>query len=223
GSDTSSKRAAPADVLRGFLGALGVPPAQVPAALEGLAALYRGRIADRRLLVVLDNASDVAQMRPLLPASPRCLVLVTSRRELSALTASEGARLVSLDVLTEPEALELLSARLGPERTAPEPDGVSGLAGLCAGLPLALSVVVARAAAQPRLSLAALSAELAEVAGRLDALDAGDPTANVRTVLSLSYRHLSESSALLFRLLGLHPGPDITAPAAARLAAAPLP
>ena len=223
GFDTSGKPADPADVLRGFLDALGVHPAQLPADLEGLAALYRGRTADRRLLVVLDNASDVAQVRPLLPASPRCLVLVTSRRELSALAASEGARLVSLDVLTEPEALELLSARLGPERTARERDAVSDLARLCAGLPLALSVVVARAAAQPRLSLAALSAELAEVAGRLDALDAGDPTVNVRTVLSLSYQHLSESSALLFRLLGLHPGPDITAPAAASLAAVTLP
>src|SRR6185437_11639119 len=163
------------------------------------------------------------QVRPLLPASPRCLVLVTSRRELSALAASEGARLVGLDVLTETEALELLSARLGPERTARERDAVGDLARLCAGLPLALSVVVARAAAQPRLSLAALSAELAEVAGRLDALDAGDPTVNVRTVLSLSYQHLSESSALMFRLLGLHPGPDITAPAAASLAAVTLP
>jgi transcriptional regulator with XRE-family HTH domain/tetratricopeptide (TPR) repeat protein len=223
GFDTSGKPADPADVLRGFLDALGVHPAQLPADLEGLAALYRGRIADKRLLVVLDNASDVAQVRPLLPASPRCLVLVTSRRELSALAASEGARLVSLDVLTEPEALELLAARLGPDRAARERDAVGDLARLCAGLPLALSVVVARAAAQPRLSLAALSAELAEVAGRLDALDAGDPTVNVRTVLSLSYRHLSEPSALLFRLLGLHPGPDITAPAAASLAGVSLP
>jgi tetratricopeptide (TPR) repeat protein len=223
GFDTSGKPADPADVLRGFLDALGVHPAQLPSDLEALAALYRGRIADRRLLVVLDNASDVAQVRPLLPASPRCLVLVTSRREMSALAASEGARLVSLDVLTEPEALELLSARLGPDRTARERDAVGDLARLCAGLPLALSVVVARAAAQPRLSLAALSAELAEVADRLDALDAGDPTVNVRTVLSLSYRHLSEPSAMMFRLLGVHPGPDITAPAAASLAGVTLP
>src|SRR4051794_7638130 len=120
GFDPADKPADPADVLRGFLDALGVHPAQLPADLEGLAALYRGRTADRRLLVVVDNASDVAQVRPLLTASPRCLVLLTSRRELSALAASEGARLVGLDVLTEPEALELLSARLGPERTARE-------------------------------------------------------------------------------------------------------
>jgi transcriptional regulator with XRE-family HTH domain/tetratricopeptide (TPR) repeat protein len=219
GFDMSSSPADPADVLRGFLDALGMHPAQLPSDLEGLAALFRGRVADRRLLVVLDNASDVAQVRPLLPASPRSMVIVTSRRELTALAASEGARLISLDVLSEDEATELLAARLGPDRTAREPQAVRDLALLCARLPLALSVVVARAAARPRLSLAALTAELADLASRLDALDAGDPTANVRTVISLSYRHLSDGAARLFRLLGLHPGPDITAPAAASLAA----
>ncbi len=222
GFDMSSSPADPADVLRGFLDALGVHPAQLPADLEGLAALYRGRVADKRLLVVLDNASDVAQVRPLLPASPRSLVVVTSRRELTALAASEGARLLSLDVLTGPEAEELLTARLGPDRAAREPDAIRDLALLCARLPLALSVVVARAAAQPRLPVSALTAELAELAGRLDALDAGDPTANVRTVISLSYQHLSDGAARMFRLLGLHPGPDITTPAAASLAAATL-
>jgi tetratricopeptide (TPR) repeat protein/transcriptional regulator with XRE-family HTH domain len=222
GFDMSSSPADPADVLRGFLDALGVHPAQLPPDLEGLAALYRGRVADNRLLVVLDNASDVSQVRPLLPASPRSLVVVTSRRELTALAASEGARLLSLDVLTGPEAEELLTARLGPDRAAREPHAVRDLALLCARLPLALSVVVARAAAQPRLPVSALTAELAELAGRLDALDAGDPTANVRTVISLSYQHLSDGAARMFRLLGLHPGPDITAPAAASLAAATL-
>ncbi|HEX3966186.1 MAG TPA: tetratricopeptide repeat protein [Trebonia sp.] len=222
GFDMSSSPADPADVLRGFLDALGVHPAQLPSDLEGLAALYRGRVTDKRLLVVLDNASDVAQVRPLLPASPRSLVVVTSRRELTALAASEGARLLSLDVLTGPEAEELLTARLGPDRAAREPHAIRDLALLCARLPLALSVVVARAAAQPRLPVSALTAELAELAGRLDALDAGDPTANVRTVISLSYQHLSDGAARMFRLLGLHPGPDITAPAAASLAAATL-
>ena len=222
GFDVSSSPADPADVLRGFLDALGVHPSQFPSDLEGLAALYRGRVADKRLLVVLDNASDVAQVRPLLPASPRSLVVVTSRRELTALAASEGARLLRLDVLTGPEAEELLTARLGPDRAAREPHAVRELAQLCARLPLALSVVVARAAAQPRLPVSALTAELAELAGRLDALDAGDPTANVRTVISLSYQHLSDGAARMFRLLGLHPGPDITAPAAASLAAATL-
>jgi transcriptional regulator with XRE-family HTH domain len=219
GFDSASTPTDPADILRGFLDALGVHPAQHPADLEGLAALYRGKVTDRRMLIVLDNASDVAQVRPLLPASPMILVIVTSRCELTALAAGEGARILSLDVLTEPEASDLLTARLGPDRIAKEPEAVRDLARLCARLPLALSVVVARAAAQPRLPLIALTAELTEIQTRLDALDAGDPTANVRTVISLSDQHLSEPAARMFRLLGLHPGPDITAPAAASLAA----
>jgi tetratricopeptide (TPR) repeat protein/transcriptional regulator with XRE-family HTH domain len=214
----NSKAADPADVLRGFLGALGVHPERLPAGVEGLAALYRSVLAGRRMLVMLDNAADVAQVRPLLPASPECLVIVTSRRELAALAAGEGARLLQLDVLSEQEANELLVTRLGKERAAEEPWAVTQLATLCARLPLALSVVVARAAAAPRLPLSSLAAELTELGGRLDALDAGDPAANVRTVLSLSYRHLPETAARMFRLLGLHPGPDISAAAAASLA-----
>jgi tetratricopeptide (TPR) repeat protein len=208
----------PADVLRGFLDAFGVHPERLPHDTESLAALFRSVLADRKVLVLLDNAADVAQVRPLLPASPGCLVIVTSRRELSALAAREGAVLVQLDVLSAAEANELLIARLGAARAAAEPWAVTELATLCARLPLALSVIVARAAASPRLPLAALAAELTELGGRLDALDVGDPAANVRTVLSLSYRHLPEASARMFRLLGLHPGPDISAAAAASLA-----
>jgi tetratricopeptide (TPR) repeat protein/DNA-binding XRE family transcriptional regulator len=211
----------PADVLRGFLDAFGVHPERIPQDTESLAALYRSVLAGRRMLVLLDNAADVAQVRPLLPASPECLVIVTSRRELSALAAREGALLVQLDVLSALEANELLVARLGAERAAAEPWAVTELASLCARLPLALSVIVARAAAAPRLPLAALAAELTELGGRLDALDVGDPAANVRTVLSLSYRHLPDPAARMFRLLGLHPGPDISAAAAASLAGLP--
>src|ERR1700761_9203856 len=211
----------PGDVLRGFLDALGVHPERLPADVEGLAALYRSVLAGRRMLVLLDNAADVAQVRPLLPASPECLVIVTSRRELAALAAGEGARLLQLDVLSEQEASELLVTRLGKERAAEEPWAVTQLATLCARLPLALSVVVARAAAAPKLPLSSLAAELTDL-GRLDALDAGDPAANVRTVLSLSYRHLPETAARMFRLLGLHPGPDISAAAAASLAGVPV-
>ena len=211
----------PADVLRGFLDAFGVHPERIPHDTESLAALYRSVLAGRRMLVLLDNAADVAQVRPLLPASPECLVIVTSRRELSALAAREGALLVQLDVLSAQEANELLVARLGAERAAAEPWAVTELATLCARLPLALSVIVARAAAAPRLPLTALAAELTELGGRLDALDVGDPAANVRTVLSLSYRHLPDPAARMFRLLGLHPGPDISAAAAASLAGLP--
>ncbi len=218
GFDPSGHPAEPADVLRGFLDALGVHPERNPADTEGLAALYRSLLADRKILVLLDNAADVAQVRPLLPASPECLVIVTSRREMSALAVREGARLLTLDVLSETEANELLTKRLGTDRARAEPAAITELATLCARLPLALSVIVARAAAQPHLPLAALAAELTEIQGRLDALDVGDPAANVRTVLSLSYRHLPEAAARMFRLLGLHPGPDISAPAAASLA-----
>ncbi|MGH3262493.1 MAG: helix-turn-helix domain-containing protein, partial [Trebonia sp.] len=176
GFDAGSGRPAdPGDVLRGFLDALGVHPERLPADIEGLAALYRSVLAGRRLLVLLDNAADVGQVRPLLPASPECLVIVTSRRELAALAAREGARLLQLDVLSEQEANELLVTRLGKERAADEPWAVTELATLCARLPLALSVVVARAAAAPRSPLSSLAAELTELGGRLDALDAGDP------------------------------------------------
>jgi tetratricopeptide (TPR) repeat protein/transcriptional regulator with XRE-family HTH domain len=222
GFDPAGSPAEPADVLRGFIDALQVHPERFPATTEGLAALYRSLLADRTMLVLLDNAADVAQVRPLLPASPRCLVIVTSRRELSALAAAEGARLLSLDVLPEREAIELLAARLGTDRADAEPDAITQLATLCARLPLALSVIVARAAAAPNLPLAALVTELTELQGRLDALDAGDPAANVRTVFSLSYRHLPEAAARMFRLLGLHPGPDISAPGAASLAGVPV-
>jgi tetratricopeptide (TPR) repeat protein/transcriptional regulator with XRE-family HTH domain len=193
----------PADVLRGFLDALGVHPERRPADVEGLAGLFRSVVAGRRMLVLLDNAADVAQVRPLLPASPECLVIVTSRRELAALAAREGARLLRLDVLSEQEANELLMARLGVERAAEEPWAVTQLATLCARLPLALSVVVARAAAAPKMPLSSLAAELTELGGRLDALDVGDPAANVRTVLSLSYRHLPDTAARMFRLITL--------------------
>jgi transcriptional regulator with XRE-family HTH domain/tetratricopeptide (TPR) repeat protein len=224
GFDAGDGRPAdPCDVLRGFLDALGVHPERLPADVEGLAARYRSVVAGRRMLVLLDNAADVGQVRPLLPASPESLVIVTSRRELAALAAHEGARLLQLDVLSELEANELLVARLGKERAAQEPWAVTELAALCARLPLALSVVVARAAAAPRAPLSSLAAELTELGGRLDALDVGDPAASVRTVLSLSYRYLREPSARLFRLLGLHPGPDISAAAAASLAGVPLP
>ena len=175
GFDAGNGRPAdPADVLRGFLDALGVHPERLPADVEGLAALDRSVLAGRRMLVLLDNAADAAQVRPLLPASPECLVIVTSRRELSALAAREGAVLVQLDVLSAPEANELLVARLGAERAAAEPWAVTELATLCARLPLALSVIVARAAAAPRLPLAALAAELTALGARLDALDVGD-------------------------------------------------
>ncbi len=218
GFGPSGSPVTPADALRWFLGAFGVTEEQIPDSIDAQAALYRSVLADKRMLVILDNARDAAQVRPLLPGSPACLVLVTSRARLPGLAATEGARLVPLDVLTAAEAHELLAGRLG-ERAGDEEEAAGELIESCSRLPLALSIVAARAAARPFLPLAGLARELADAQGRLDALDAGDPVASVRAVFSWSCEQLSETAARLFRLLGLHPGPDVSIPAAASLAA----
>jgi DNA-binding SARP family transcriptional activator len=208
----------PDEALRIFLDALGVPAAQIPATLEGRQSLYRSRLAGTRTLIVLDNAGGPGQVRPLLPGSPGCLVIVTSRNELTGLIAADGARAVGLDVLTSDEARQVLARRLGPGRVAAEPAAASELARLCAGLPLALAVTAARAAARPDFTLAALAAGLAGTRGRLDALSTGEDGTDVRAVFSWSYRQLTTAAARMFQLLGLHPGPDTTAEAAASLA-----
>jgi tetratricopeptide (TPR) repeat protein/transcriptional regulator with XRE-family HTH domain len=219
GFDPSGIPAEPATAIRGFLDALGVPPERIPAAPDAQAGMYRSLLADRKTLIVLDNARDEQQIRPLLPASPGSLVLVTSRNQLTGLAAADGARLLSLDVLSQAEADRLLIARVGAARAIAEPDAIHEIARLCACLPLALSVAAARAATRPGFPLAAVAAELRDIASRLDALDAGDPAVSVRAVISWSYRQLSTDAARMFRLLGLHPGPDVSAAAAASLAA----
>jgi DNA-binding SARP family transcriptional activator/tetratricopeptide (TPR) repeat protein len=216
GFGPSGRPATPAEALRGFLDALAVPPERIPRDLAGQAGLYRSVLAGRRVLIVLDNARDAAQVRPLLPGAPGCLVLVTSRRQLASLAAADGARLIDIGVLTEAEARDLLAARIGTGRVAAEPDAAGEIIAACGRLPLALAIAAARAAARPGFPLAALAAELRE--RRLDALAAGDdPAADVRAVFSWSYRALTPAAARLFRLLGLHPGPDISAAAAASL------
>jgi tetratricopeptide (TPR) repeat protein/DNA-binding XRE family transcriptional regulator len=219
GFDPSGNPAPPAEVIRGFLDAMGVPAERIPPLPQAQAGLYRSLLADKRVLIVVDNARDEQQVRPLLPASPASLVLVTSRSQLSGLAAADGARLISLDVLTHAEAMQLLTARLGAARVAAEPGAAGQIASLCACLPLALAVAAARAAARPGFALATLADELADAAGRLDALDAGDPGSSVRAVFSWSTRQLTGEAARMFRLLGIHSGPDITAAAAASLAA----
>jgi tetratricopeptide (TPR) repeat protein len=209
---------APDDALRGFLDALNVPTGQRPTGLENLAGLYRSILAERAVLVVLDNARDAEQVRPLLPAGPSCLAVVTSRGELTGLAATHGAHLLALDVLSAADAGTLLAGRLGQDRVTAEQDAATELIGLCARLPLALSITAARAAARPGSALAALAAELRSVPERLDALDAGDPASDMRAVLSWSYRNLTGPAAQMFRLIGIHPGPDISVTAAASLA-----
>jgi tetratricopeptide (TPR) repeat protein len=173
------------------------------------------------MLIVLDNACGEQQVRPLLPASPGCLVIVTSRSQLPGLAAADGARLLTLDVLSQAEAVTLLTARLGTGRAGAEPDAVDRIARLCACLPLALAVAAARAAARPEFPLTAVAGELAESGSGLDALEAGDPATSVRAAFWWSVRQLSPAAARMFRLLGLHPGPDISVPAAASLAGCP--
>jgi len=212
----------PAEAIHGFLEAFAVPSERMPLDLDDRAALYRSMLADLRMLVVLDNARDVDQVRSLLPGSPSCVVLVTSRNRLTSLVATDGARPVELDLLPDAEARRLLSSRLGPDRVASEPTPVDEIIKACAGLPLALVVAASNAVANSRLPLSALAGELRETESRLDALGAGDQYSDVRAVFSWSYGALSPPAARQFRLLGLHAGPDIGLSAGASLAGVPL-
>jgi hypothetical protein len=212
----------PVEAIHGFLDAFAMPSDRIPLDLDERAALYRSMLADLRVLIVLDNARDVDQVRPLLPGSPGCVVVVTSRNQLMSLVAADGAHLVALDLLSTEEARHLLSRKLNPERVEAEPASASEIIEACAGLPLALAIAAARAAANPRLPLAAQADALHRSQDRLDALDGGDQYTNVRAVFSWSYQALSASAARLFRLLGLHAGPDIALFSAASLAGVPL-
>ncbi|MER7455808.1 BTAD domain-containing putative transcriptional regulator [Micromonospora sp. NPDC126480] len=203
----------PAEALRSLLEALDVPDGRIPATSDARVGLYRSLLASRQMLIVLDNARDSEQVRPLLPGTGRCAVVITSRDQLSGLVASEGATPLMLDVLTEQESRSLLGSWLGTQRVAAEPEAVSAIIDAASRLPLALSIVAARMAAKASFPLAALAVELTPSETRLDALADGD----VRRVFSWSYRALSEQAARLFRLLGLHPGPDLTGPVAAAL------
>jgi tetratricopeptide (TPR) repeat protein len=218
GFDPSGQVMDPAEAIRGFLDALGVPRERIPPGLDAQAGLYRSLIADKRLLILLDNARDVEQTRPLLPATGTCLAVVTSRNPLTGLIAAHGAHPLILDVLPDDEAREVLTLRIGAERVDADPAATGHIITACARLPLALAIAAARAQ-QTRFPLAVLAAELRVAGRRLDALDAGDPTSQVRAVFSWSYTTLTPPAARLFRLLGLHPGPDIDTAAAANLAA----
>ncbi len=221
GYDPSGARMAPGEAIESFLVALGVAQQAVPEELEARAALYRGVLAGRRVLIVLDNAADSEQVTPLLPAAPGCLVIVTSRSRLSGLVARHGAHPLALAPLSAEESLELLARRLGDARVDAEPEAARAIVGLCAGLPLALSIVAARAALHPGFRLAGIAAELRQDHGSLDAFAGGDAGTDARAVFSWSYHALSPEAAALFRRLALHPGPDITVAAAAALAGVP--
>ncbi|MGH8921280.1 MAG: NB-ARC domain-containing protein, partial [Actinomycetes bacterium] len=205
------------DVLAGFLRALGLAGHDIPLEVDERAAAYRSLLDGRRMLVVLDNAATVEQIRPLLPGTPSAMVVVTSRDSLAGLVARDGARRLGLDLLPPEDAVSLLRVLIGA-RVEVEPDAAMTLANQCARLPLALRVAAELAVARPTTSLAVLVAELVDEQLRLHLLDAGgDPRTAVRGVFSWSYQHLPADAARAFRLLGLHPGPDLDLYAAAAL------
>ncbi|MCA1604189.1 MAG: hypothetical protein LC775_01595, partial [Acidobacteria bacterium] len=188
--------------------------------LEARAALYRSLLDGRRMLIVLDNANTAEQVRPLLPGSPTCRVVVTSRNRLSGLIARDGASRVTVDLLAPAEAIALLGDVIGVTRAAAEPEATAELASRCAYLPLALRIAAERVGTHVHTTLADLAGELAMERNHLDFLttaDEEDEATVMRSVFSWSYRALSPEAARAFRLLGLHAGPDISAPAVAAL------
>jgi DNA-binding SARP family transcriptional activator/tetratricopeptide (TPR) repeat protein len=221
GYDPGGPPVPPAEAVRGFIDALRDPEQQVPAAPGAQAALYRSLLADRRMLVLLDNARNEEQVRPLLPGGPDCVTVITSRNLLTGLVVTSGAWPLSLDTLTGGESTDLLARRLGPQRVKSEAETVRELVARCAGLPLALCMIAARAAVRPDLPLAVLAAQLRE--SGLGVLSGPDQRTDLRAVFSWSYQYLDPATARMFRLLGLHPGPDISAPAAASLAGMTVP
>ncbi|MET9589862.1 BTAD domain-containing putative transcriptional regulator [Streptomyces sp. NPDC006516] len=213
----------PGNALHGFLTALGVPAPRIPEGTADRSTLFRSLLADRQTLLVLDNARDEEQVRPLLPAGAGCLTLITSRNQLPGLITTDGAKPLRLALPSPAEAHEALERRLGAERLAAEPTATTDIIRLCGRLPLAMAVVAARAELDPSLPLRTVVDDLRHTHGGLEAFTGFDTTTDVRTVFSWSYRSLDEHTARLFRLLALHPGPHITAPAAASLAGVPLP
>jgi DNA-binding SARP family transcriptional activator len=208
---------APGEVLQAFLHALGVRGPDIPEGDLARSGLYRSVLAERRVLIVLDNVRDADQVRPLLPGAPGSLVLVTSRFSLAGLAATHGAHVLALDVLPKDEARELMISRVGSGRALADRQALDEIVERCAGLPLALAVVAARVMSRPGYRLSAVARELHDAQGSLDGFGADDPDSDLRAIFSWSYRDLSPAAARLFRLLAVHPGPDVTLPAAASL------
>ncbi|GAB3960130.1 BTAD domain-containing putative transcriptional regulator [Micromonospora vulcania] len=222
GYDGRDSAMSPAEALRGFLGSLGVPQDGIPAELHALAGMYRSSLAGRRLLIVLDNCRDAEQIRHLLPGGTGCLVIVTSRSRLNTLLTTAGAHPLPVGPPSVEEARATFLRLLGTDRSAADLAAVDAIIAGCGRLPLALTVVAARAASLPRTPLAQVVAELTNLPGSLDGFDGDDPQTGLRAVFSWSYRTLSAPAARLFRLLPIHPGPDISIAGAAGLAGVPL-
>ncbi|WP_206785540.1 tetratricopeptide repeat protein [Amycolatopsis sp. MtRt-6] len=206
-------------VLASFLHVLGVDEDRIPAEPDLQISMYRSVLAGRRVLILLDNAGTAEQVRPLLPGSPGCVVLVTSRASLTGLLVAEAASQVTLDLFTPAEARVLLRRILGATRVAAEPDAVADLVEVCARLPLALRIAATRIATRRHTSVAEVVADIAGGRDRLDVLSSsGDERSAVRSVFDWSYTRLADEHAGLFRRLGLHPGAEFGVPAAAAVA-----
>jgi tetratricopeptide (TPR) repeat protein len=211
--------AEPGEVLDGFLRALGIPTGRIPSALEQRAALYRSLLDSRRVLVVLDNANAPEQVRALLPGTPGCLALITSRSSLTGLAVSHAVARVSLDLLAPEEAVALLRGIVGAARAWAEPEVLARIAGACAYLPLALRIAGQRAAARPGLPLCDVLSDLDDGRERLDVLSStGEEATAVRAVFASSYRALPAGQARMFRRVGLYPGAEVDVHTAAALA-----
>ncbi|WP_188196091.1 AfsR/SARP family transcriptional regulator [Nonomuraea sp. SYSU D8015] len=220
GFDPDGRIVAARDALGGFLEALGASPAHLPDGLEERAARFRSMLAGRRMLLVLDNARDTGQVEPLLPGTPGCGVIVTSRNRLTGLTARHGALPVRLGPMPGEQARQLLGRRLGRDRVEEDAEATGRIIEHCAGLPLALALVAARAA-HNSFDLATLAEQLARTTSALDAFTVDEDTVDLRAVFSWSYHTLPEAAATLFRQLAAHPGPDISLPAAISLTGLP--
>ncbi|XMN08210.1 BTAD domain-containing putative transcriptional regulator [Streptomyces griseobrunneus] len=206
----------PGDVLAQFLRALGAPPDRLPADEDEAAALYRTLLADKQMLIVLDNARDAEQVRPLIPGARGCAVVITSRSRLAGLVASDGARQLALDVLDPGEARRLLGSIIGECRATAEEEAARRLVQLCGGLPLAIRIAGANLVARDT-GIADYCAELAgdDMLSRLRI--EGDRRSTVRAAFDLSYLALPAEARRMFRLLGLMPGPDVSVNGAAAL------
>jgi DNA-binding SARP family transcriptional activator/transcriptional regulator with XRE-family HTH domain len=205
-------RTGPDKALHRFLELLSVPAERIPVELEARVSRYRSLLTGTKTLVVVDDARDEDDVRPLLPGSPGCLLIVTSRSQLAGLVAAEGAYPLTLTGLTVGESQDLIASRIGIERASADPDATAELVRLCAGLPLALNITAARALSRPAAGMAAHVAELRDTGHRLDALETGDPAASIRVSFHRSYEQLTPAAARVFRLLSLHSGRAVTVP-----------
>ncbi|MDH2393491.1 BTAD domain-containing putative transcriptional regulator [Streptomyces sp. HNM0663] len=221
GFDACDTPTPPAEALRRLLESLGVPGDAIPPDLDGRTARFRSLVANRRMLVLLDNARDSAQVRPLLPGGDGCTTLITSRHRLTALVTESGAAHLTLSAMNAEESHATLAGALGPARLDADPGARAALVAHCGGLPLALSILAARAAAEPELPLAALAAELSDDRTRLDALDTGELHTDLRAVLTASVKALTPQAARAFALMGLVPGAGWALHPAASLTALP--